>query len=145
MKLAANNLSSENLVRRSLGQTTRKNIEVIDLSTGAKTTYHAIKAATRSLTIDRRYIENYIYLKQENPVFSRYIFKLISGGINDIRIQSFSQKLEVTDVVTKTKTIYPSISSAARSLAIRQPSVSSYLKYKRTKPFKGKYIFKLID
>lgn len=145
MKLAANNLSPENLVRRSLGQTTRKIIEMNDLITGTKTIYHAIKAAARSLAMDRKYIENYIYLKQENPVFSRYTFKLISEGINDIRIQSCTQKLEVTDVVTNTKAIYPSISSAARSLAIRQPSISLYLKNKRTKPFKGKYIFKLID
>ena len=51
LRLAANKLSLDNLVRRSLGQTTRKIIEVTDLSTGTKTIYHAIRAAARSLAI----------------------------------------------------------------------------------------------
>ena len=83
-------------------------------------------------------------MKQRKPVFDKYTFKLISDGIKDIRIQSSSQKLEVTDVVFSSITIYLSISSAARSLGIRQPSISSYLKDKRTKPYKGIYLFKLI-
>ena len=145
MRLAAKNLSSKNSLHRSLAQTRGKNIEVTDLNTGTKTLYHAITFAARALAIDKRYIENYIYLKQKNPVFERYIFKLISDGIKDIRIQGSSQKLEVFDVVSKTKTIYPSISSAARSLAIRQPSISLYLKDKRSKPFKGRYIFKSVN
>ena len=40
--------------------------------------------------------------------------------------------------------IYNSIGSAARSLLIHQGSISAYLKGNRTKPFKGKYFFKLI-
>lgn len=50
----------------------------------------------------------------------------------------------MTNVVTGVKTKYPSISSAARSLAIRQPSISLYLKDKPVKPYKGKYLFKLV-
>ena len=54
-------------------------------------------------------------------------------------------KVEVTNVDTKEVTIYSSISAAARALAIRQPSISLYLKENRTKPFKGKYLFKLVN
>ena len=54
-------------------------------------------------------------------------------------------KVEVTNVDTKEVTIYPSISAAARVLSYRQPSISLYLKENRNKPFKGKYLFKLVD
>jgi len=36
------------------------------------------------------------------------------------------------------------VTSAAKTLGLYQASISLYLKEKRTKPFKGKYIFKLI-
>ena len=36
------------------------------------------------------------------------------------------------------------MTSAAKTLGLYQASISLYLKEKRTKPFKGKYIFKLI-
>ena len=54
-------------------------------------------------------------------------------------------KVEVTNVDTKEVTKYYSISAAARALSIRQPSISLYLKENRTKPFKGKYLFKLVN
>ena len=53
-------------------------------------------------------------------------------------------KVEVTNVDTKEVTIYSSIGTAARLLGYRQPSVSLYIKENRTKPFKGKYLFKLV-
>ena len=54
-------------------------------------------------------------------------------------------KVEVTNVDTKEITIYSSITAAAKALSYRQPSISLYLKEIRTKPFKGKYLFKLVD
>jgi len=54
-------------------------------------------------------------------------------------------KVEVTNVNTKEITIYSSISSAARELGYRQASISLYIKENRIKPFKGKYLFKLVD
>ncbi|PQE22343.1 GIY-YIG endonuclease (mitochondrion) protein [Rutstroemia sp. NJR-2017a BBW] len=54
-----------------LKTTKRKNgikVEVTDLETNTTTTYHAIRAAARALDIDKRYIEHYIYLKQDKPV-----------------------------------------------------------------------------
>jgi len=175
MRIAAlrSGLSPETKMKRSLGQSHGFKVEVTDVSTGVKSSYHAIRAAARALGIDRRYIENYIYLKQEVPVFERYTFKLLGAAKdissnteiefdkNSIRKQSSALKLEVLDVEANVKTIYSSITSAAKDLNIRQPSISLYLKDKRTKPFKvscansdrssdtkraelGKYIFKLI-
>ena len=54
-------------------------------------------------------------------------------------------KVEVTDVDTKQVTVYTSIGAAARALGFRQPSISLYIKENRTKPFKGKYLFKLVS
>lgn len=146
MKLAALNRSHEDLTRLSLSQTSGKKVEVTDVTTGTKTVYHAIRAASRALSIDKRYIENYIYLNQEKPVLGKYIFKFIGEISNNLNvsIQKTSKSLEVTDVEINVTTIYPSVSSAARTLGIRQASISLYLKDARTKPFKGKYIFKLV-
>ena len=54
-------------------------------------------------------------------------------------------KVEVTNVDTKEVTIYSSIGGAARTLGYRQASLSLYLKENRTKPFKGKYLFKFVN
>jgi hypothetical protein len=147
--------SPEIIMKRSLAQVHGLKVEVTDVTTGVKSSYHAIRAAARALGIDRRYIENYIYLKQEVPVSDRYTFKLlgvkdISSNTeieldkNNIRKQSSALKLEVLNVENSVKTIYSSVTSAAKDLGIRQTSISLYLKDKRTKPFKGKYIFKLV-
>ena len=117
------------------------------------TTYHAIRAAARALDIDKRYIEHYIYLKQDKPVLGRYTFKIVNSNsdvesinlVNEEKVQKTSMKVEVTNVDTKEVTIYSSISAAARALCYRQPSISLYLKENRTKPFKGKYLFKLVN
>lgn len=131
------------------------------METNATTAYHAIRAAARALNIDKRYIEHFIYLKQDKPVFGRYTFKLINAltkGLGDDesltlapypgrieKVQKTSMKVEVTNVDTKEVTIYSSISAAAREFGYRQPSLSLYLKENRTKPFKGKYLFKLVN
>lgn len=151
MRIAASKTfkSPEFLTKLSKGQSSGIEVEVTDLETNNTSTYHAIKAAARALDIDRRYIEHYIYLKQDKPVLGRYTFKLNSdyASINLIheKVQKTSKKVEVTNVDTKEVTIYSSISAAARSLGYRQPSISLFLKENRTKPFNGKYLFKLVD
>lgn len=148
--------SPEFLTKLSKAQSNGMKVEVTDLKTNITTTYHAIRAAARALDIDKRYIEHYIFLKQDKPVLGRYTFKLnsdnkstdlIHESINliDEKVQKTSMKVEVTNIDTKEITIYSSISSAARTLGYRQPSISLYLKENRTKPFKGKYLFKLIN
>ena len=111
------------LAKLSKGQSNGIKIEVTDLETNSLTTYHAIRAAARALDIDKRYIEHYIYLKQDKPVLDRYIFKLVestSESKNKAKVQITSKKLEVTNIETKEVTIYSSISAAARSIGYRQ-------------------------
>lgn len=156
MRIAASKTfkSPEFLTKLSKGQPTGIEVEVTDLEAQAPnntTTYHAIRAAARALDIDKRYIEHYIYLKQDKPVLGRYTFKLNLNSddksINLIskRVQKTSMKVEVTNVDTKEVTVYSSITAAAKALGYRQPSISLYLKENRIKPFKGKYLFKLVD
>lgn len=89
------------------------------METNITTTYHAIRAAARALDIDKRYIEHYIYLKQNKPVLGRYTFKLNLNSDDEStnliceKVQKTSMKVEVTNVDTKEVTIYSSISAAA--------------------------------
>jgi NUMOD1 domain len=156
MRIAASKTfkSPEFLTNLSKGQLNGIKVEVTDLETNTTTTYHTIKATARALDIDRRYIEHYIYLKQDKPVLVRgknSIFKLNlnsedeSTNLIQEKVKKTSMKVEVTNVDTKEVIIYSSISSAAIALGYRQPSISLYLKENRTKPFKGKYLFKLVN
>jgi hypothetical protein len=153
MRIAASKTfkSPEFLTKLSKGQSSGIEVEVTDLEKNTTTTYHAIKAAARALGIDKRYIEHYIYLKQDKPVLGKYTFKFNlnsddkSTNLINEKVQKTSMKVEVTDVDTKQVTIYSSITAAARALGYRQPSISLYLKDNRTKPFKGKHLFKLVN
>ena len=136
------------LTKLSKGQPSGIEVEVTDLVTNNTSTYHAIRAAARALDIDKRYIEHYIYLKQNKPVLGRYTFKLnsdyASTNLIHEKVQKTSKKVEVTNVDTKEVTIYSSISAAARALGFSQASLSLYLKENRANPFKGIYLFKLV-
>jgi len=155
MRIAASKTfkSPEFLAKLSKGQSSGVKVEVTDLKTNTNTTYHAIRAAARALDIDKRYIEHYIYLKQDKPVLGRYTFKLVNLNsdsestnlVHEVKVQKTSMKVEATNVDTKEVTIYSSISAAARALGYRQPGISLYLKENRTAPFKGKYMIKLVN
>lgn len=69
-------------------------------------------------------------------------YDLKKGSVQSV--QKTYKKIEVTNLETKNITIYPSIGTATRALGYRQASLSLYLKEKRSKPFKGKYLFKLV-
>lgn len=119
IRIAANKRmeSPEVLAKKSTDQSSGIKVEVTDVETQTTTTYHAIKAAARALSLDKRYIEHYIYLNQDKPVLGKYTFKLIScddenlNPFNDpsIKVQKTSKKIEVTNVQTKEVIIYPSI------------------------------------
>lgn len=151
------NRSPETMKKLSDSQRGTK-VMVTDLETDTKTPYNAIKAASRTLNIDRRYIEHYIHLNQTEPVFGRYTFELIPAMLrkqdknpntsNRDRVQKTAKKVQVTDIKTKRTNnvkIYPSISAAARAIGYRQSSVSLYLKDKRPGPYQGRYRIKVID
>nr|AVD96817.1 GIY-YIG homing endonuclease [Ophiostoma novo-ulmi subsp. novo-ulmi] len=148
MSIAAKkkNESSDYLTNLSLAQSNSIEIEVLDLKTNTTTKYHAIREAARVLNIDKRYIEQYLYLNQNKPVLDRYTFKLLSFKEKSIeKLQKTSINLEVTNIKTKEIKVYSSIGKAARDLGYYQASISLYLKENRTKPFKGTYIFKILN
>jgi hypothetical protein len=145
------NRSPEALANMSAGHAGTK-VEVTDLRTNTIIPYASIRAAARTLGIDKRYIEHYIHLNQTEPVFGRYTFSLIPdenpNTSNRDRVQKTAKKVQVTDLETKETDrvkIYPSISAAARAIGYRQPSVSLYLKDKRPGPYQGRYEIKVID
>lgn len=143
MRIAAYKRSPETLAKLSAVQSRSIKVEVTDMETKTTTIYHAIRAAARILGIDKRYIEHYIFLNQDEPVFGRYTFKLLDSNdkspnlINLEKVQKTFKKAEVTNVDTKEVTIYPFICAAARALGFRQASISLCLKENRTNPFKG--------
>lgn len=56
----------------SRSQSSGIKVEVTDLETKISTTFHAIRFAARALSIDKRYIENYVFLNQDKPVLGKY-------------------------------------------------------------------------
>src|SRR6185437_6132171 len=97
MRLAANNRvkSPEVSAKLSAAQPNGIKVEVVDLEKNTSTVYNAIKAAARALSIDRRYIEHYIYLNQDEPVLGRYTFKLINSNAKKIeQLQKNSKKIK---------------------------------------------------
>jgi group I intron endonuclease len=62
-------------------------------------------------------------------------------GNSNSKIQPNAQQILVTDLELNTKTIYKSMRAAARALNIRQSSISNYLAFNRTNPFKKRYLF----
>jgi len=71
------------------------------------------------------------------------LFKMVLLKIIFV-FKKLPKKIEVINVITIYIIIYNSITLVAKSLGIHKVSISLYLKDIRTKPFKGKYIFKLI-
>jgi group I intron endonuclease len=58
--------------------------------------------------------------------------------------QPHSRKIEVLDIETNVTTTYPTIRAAARALNINQSSITKYFSRKQKKPYKGRYVFKLV-
>lgn len=138
--------SEETIAKFSLGQKVGQPVEVTDLKLDTKTEYHAIRAAAKALGLDRRYIENFIYLNQTEPVLGRFTFKLVGKpGLDVIRKQSTSLAVEVTDLELNQVTTYRSVSLAAKSLGVRQASLSLYLKEGRKSPYRKRYNIVRVD
>jgi len=55
--------------------------------------------------------------------------------------QKLSQKIEVMDLETGTKTTYYSMGEAARALDITQSTITRYFTRNNPKPCKGRYLF----
>ena len=139
MRISALNRSNLNL---SLSNKKSLQIKVTDSLKAKITIYHAIKAAARSLAIDSRLRQYFLYIDNKKPILGIYVFELLSNKNSSYNIQKNSQSIEVTNIDTNESKIYPSIGSAARDLKLHQASISLYMKENRVKPFKGIYVFK---
>jgi len=146
LRRAALNRSPGINARIGASQPTCQVIEIKDVLTNTATVYPSARAAARALGIHKKVVENFIYSVKIDTILGRYICikKGVPLAIKD-NISSNSIKLEVTNIESvSTKIVYSSIGSAARALGLHQASISLYIKEERSKPFKGKYLFKLV-
>src|SRR5437773_12174194 len=126
MKVAQQGRSAEVRANMSKAQLSSKVI-VTDITTGTKTTYHAIRAAARALGIDKRYIRELIqrfpffFIKKKIEIFD-ITFELIRLCRNKNACAVFPCRAGVTDLASNQKTVYSSITLAARALGVRQSS-----------------------
>ena len=66
-------------------------------------------------------------------------------GKNSGKNQPNSVKIEVLDLETNEKTIFPSMTAAAKSLNISShKTISFYFKNNQQKPYKARYIFRMV-
>lgn len=103
-----------------------------------------MKAAYQFLGISPRRLSNYL----ENNKYSS-----TNGQVSTIKgyiiskldsVKQNCKTIEVTNVQTNEVINYSSISSGGEALGISQSSISVYLSRKRTTPFRGIYLFKLV-
>ena len=106
MRISALNRSNLNL---SLSNKKSLQIKVTDSLNNKITIFHAIKAAARSLAIDSRLIEYFLYIDNKKPILGIYVFELLSNKNSSYNIQKNSQSIEVTNIDTNETKIYPSI------------------------------------
>jgi predicted membrane-bound dolichyl-phosphate-mannose-protein mannosyltransferase len=100
MKLSKSKYSKVKAIS-SNSQSSTIPIEVYDHSTETITKFHAIRAAAKGLGIDKRYIENYIFLNQKKPVLGKYTFKLLKKDFSVSKVPLVLQK------TYKTIEVYP--------------------------------------
>lgn len=103
--------------------------------------FPTMKAACEFLGIPHRRLLNYLknneYTNGQEVIKEYIITKLDS-------VKNNCKAIEVTNIKTNEVTKYSSISLASETLGITQSSISGYLIKKRTNPFRGIYLFKLI-
>lgn len=54
------------------------------------------------------------------------------------------KKIEVFDLETGTKNTYDSMNKAAKAINCSHQTISEYFKRNQIKPYKGRYVFKLV-
>ena len=122
----------------------RQAVELTNSVTGITKQFSTMKAAYQFLGISPRRLSNYLKInkslstnRQVSTIKGYIISKLDS-------VKQNSKTIEVFNVQTNEAIHYSSISSAAEALDIPQSSISVYLIRKRTTPFRGIYLFKLV-
>lgn len=121
----------------------RQAVELTNSVTGVIKQFSTMRAAYQFLGISPRRLSNYL---QNNKSSTNGQISTIKGYIIsklDL-VKRGGKTIEVTNIKTNEVTNYSSISSAGEALGIPQSSISVYLSRKRTTPFRGVYLFKLV-
>ena len=104
-----------------------------------------MKAAYQFLGISPRRLSNYLNNNKSSTNGQVSTIKgYIISKIDSDSVKQNCKTVEVTNVQTNEVINYSSISSAGEALGIPQSSISVYLSRKRTTPFRGIYLFKLV-
>ena len=123
---------------------TKQAVELTNIVTGITKQFPTMKAAYQFLGVSSRRLSNYL---NDNKSLST------NGQVSNIkgytisRLDSFKgdcKTIKVTNIQTNEVIYYSSISSASQALGILPSSISLYLIKKRTTPFRGIYLFKLV-
>ena len=122
----------------------RQALLLTDSVSGITKRFSTMKAAYQFLEISHKGLLNYLRKNessstngQVSTIKGYFITKLDSA-------KRVSKAIEVINIHTNEVIKYSSISSASEALGIFPASVSVYFSRKRTTPFKGKYLFKLV-
>lgn len=132
------NSSSSNLTN------SRQTVLLTNSVSGITKEFSTMKAAYQFLGISHKQLSN--YLKNNESSSSNEQVNTIKGYIIT-KLDSVKREgkgIEVTNINTNEVIKYSSLSSAAEAIGISQSSISTYLSRKRTTPFRGIYLFKLI-
>jgi predicted transcriptional regulator len=122
----------------------RQAVVLTNSVSGITKQFPTMKAAYQFLDISPKRLSN--YLKNNESSSSNGQVSTIKGYVIT-KLDSVKREgkdIEVTNIHTNEVIRYSSISSAGEALGISQSSISVYLSRKRTTPFRGIYLFKLI-
>jgi len=122
----------------------RQAVVLTNSVSGITKQFSTMKAASQFLDISLKRLSN--YLKNNEYSFTNGQVSTIKGyTITKIdSVKRDSKAIEVTNIHTNEALRYSSISSAGEAVGISPSSISVYLSRKRTTPFRGIYLFKLI-
>ena len=126
----------------------RQAVELTNSVTGVTKQFSTMKAAYQFLGISPRRLLNYLNNNKSTAPSTNGQVSTIKGYIisklDSDSVKQNCKTIEVTNIQTNEVINYSSISSAGEALGIPQSSISVYLSRKRTTPFRGIYLFKLV-
>ena len=120
-------------------------VELTNNVTGITKQFSTMKAAYQFLDISPKRLLNYLNNKSSSTNGQVSTIKgYIISKIDSDSVKQNCKTIEVTNIQTNEVINYSSISSAGEAQGIPQSSISVYLSRKRTTPFRGIYLFKLV-
>jgi predicted transcriptional regulator len=119
-------------------------VQLTNSVTGITKQFSTMKAAYQFLGISPRRLLNYLNNDKSTNGQVSTIKGYIISKIDSDSVKQNCKTIEVTNIQTNEVINYSSISSAGEALGIPQSSISVYLSRKRTTPFRGIYLFKLV-